>query len=793
MSDVKQSITYFNFSGGLNTEASPVNMEPNDAVDLLNIELESDGSIRPRKGVDFVGSKSDGTIYETTTFDQTSLYGSYTNLAPSTFIFEHTLSTGERKNLAIAVVETNLYIYEIQDLYTLSDHDQPIQTIDISTTDNAFVHYKTQMIQNENRVYLLNEFLPLGYLEYSEAIGGMLYKIQDIYIRDLDSDGEVCSYVNNDGKLWQCIKGHRSGADNEPGVGDSTDSYWTVMGAQDTTNYSSWVDSAAANSRVTILSEYWDEENFVDAWDVYNCILTHTSAASNKPGSGVDWETYWIKTETVGGSSIGSLPNRPAPAWLVSTGYSLLGAATYTSNIEIVQWSDEVRPIGWKAGTFSIGRFWLAGNPLKPNTLYFSQAIIEAKQYNRMFQEADPYDQQDSDIVDSDGGILNITGANRIEALAPYRGGVIVFANNGIWYVSGSTGIFKATDFSIDKISDEGIAGQATFAIVEDKLAYFTNSNVFIIDFPDISQIPKPLKISGKIDTFYRSIPINNKKTSKVLYSPAHKILYLFTNFEDKEYLDNQNSKHQPNQFRDVLIFDGNLNAWYKYSLSTDDVGNDVYIADAFITDGGDNEQTVVIDLLENNVVSNASELVFARSSTGVPEGSIVGLMLAKKSTNFTQWAYGRLDGTTTQDFSLSSVDIVAVPSYIESAYQIFDDIEHQKQVPKITTIFERLEFGIIDDTTGEDVNQAGCLYQVNFDWATSSKSPKYGTARQAYRPYRFGISYNDGSDPGLLTVVNMHSVRGRGRGLQLRFSNDGTKDFHLYGWQLQLRASKRT
>ncbi len=54
--------------------------------------------------------------------------------------------------------------------------------------------------------------------------------------------------------------------------------------------------------------------------DTYTCIRSHTSSASNEPGVGADWTTYWKKTGT-GGS-----------AWATSTSYSAIGDFTVDSD-----------------------------------------------------------------------------------------------------------------------------------------------------------------------------------------------------------------------------------------------------------------------------------------------------------------------------------------------------------------------------------------------------------------------------------------------------------------------------
>ena len=80
----------------------------------------------------------------------------------------------------------------------------------------------------------------------------------------------------------------------------------------------------------------------------------------------------------------------------------------------------------------------------------------------------------------------------------------------------------------------------------------------------------------------------------------------------------------------------------------------------------------------------------------------------------------------------------------------------------------------------------------THYDFSTGTKSAKYGTARQVYKPTRWSISYFDGSDPDVEVVKNKHKIRGRGDAYQLRFENDEDKDFKLYGFQVDLTSSRK-
>ena len=57
-----QPVNYFNFAGGLNSEATPLNTPPNDLLSAENIRLNRNGSLERRTGIDFLGTPSNGTF-----------------------------------------------------------------------------------------------------------------------------------------------------------------------------------------------------------------------------------------------------------------------------------------------------------------------------------------------------------------------------------------------------------------------------------------------------------------------------------------------------------------------------------------------------------------------------------------------------------------------------------------------------------------------------------------------------------------------------------------------------------
>lgn len=704
-------VPLFDFSGGLDTDATATSAEGNTVEDLTNIELFSDKSIRPRRAIDFISA---GNHYKTITNDLTSIYGEYVSSAPSSTRFNVRESDGSLRTFCILVVSPNIYIYELDYLFNISDATDVFQTIDISSYSNSnAIHYKTRFIKDSNRIYLLNSYIEFSYLEYNTSTRQFDFSINDIFVRDIDSDNPPeDSYRNNDGKSYKCIKSHTSSATDEPGVGANWRIYWALNGA-----------------------------------------------------------------EISGGT-----------AWALAT--------DYTSNI--VSYKDEyfgdsdssITKKRFNLGVFSSGRLWLSGLHNQTNTIFFSQTITEDIQSTRMYQFADPFNADDNLLVDTDGGTIEIKGAEIILGLAEIGQGVVVLANNGIWFIQGSSGGFLATDYSVDKISSEGCIGQSCFVEVESGLVFFSNTAAYAITFGDIATLPQIQKISDRIDSFYTSIPVTSKVTGMCHYNKEKKQVFFFTNFNSSTWLEQYTQLEQPALNRDILVYDVSLNSWFKYSLEEDTNGSKVAISDVFTIPSGQEELVSVVDESEVQVVDESSEEVAVISTTAKTINTI--LVVSKVNGNNADIAFVKMDSDGTTDFSLGTSDSYSFEAELKTHPIIFNDLRHRKYTPNLVFLFERMEQGIIDETTNEDVYPGGCLLRVSRDFAVNSKAFRFGESRQVYFPNRFTTSYHDGSDPGIDHIWYKTRLRGSSKAVQFRIIKDGSKDFKLIGMQLTTNYSRR-
>ncbi|KKM63643.1 hypothetical protein LCGC14_1509460, partial [marine sediment metagenome] len=113
--------------------------------------------------------------------------------------------------------------------------------------------------------------------------------------------------VENDGSSYVCITGHTSQASDEPGVGGSWNTYWDLLvekGEQGDTGADSTVQGDTGVEGDTGTEYPWTGPWVTSTAYVINdcvenngngyvCILGHTSSASDEPGVGGSWTTYW--------------------------------------------------------------------------------------------------------------------------------------------------------------------------------------------------------------------------------------------------------------------------------------------------------------------------------------------------------------------------------------------------------------------------------------------------------------------------------------------------------------------
>lgn len=764
-----KAVTYFSVKGGLNTEANPLNMPPEDCVDILNCNINLDGSIERRAGIDFV--KVDGGDKTSTEFTYGRPQNAFTFTTDS-----YVTSGGGSYNKFLLVKsgrDVHIYLYvSVTNLETAT----PFQTITLE--DGSHEDLKTTFASFGDKVVLTNQAMQSIYIK---ILGNAFVLERDgIYIRDLnESVPTTDSVVSKEDYAYKCIRSHYpEDVRTTPGTGTDWRKYWVLLGPK--TDETAWASGTAGNYQYAYIipdvgyfrkdyyraiqnstnqyppdsPTYWEFVGYsnpiaptaVGAWSAvtaytapggsttmpstyvskavtYNSITYYEEYyslqphATMNPGVTAGWRDYW--------EYLGVYESTIFPAWTANSGVAPL-VPTYTSSIRETH---EVYDIdsGFLIGCFSSGRLWMVGNTNARNSVYVSQSVVRGDEFNRMYQFADPYSKTDSTIVDTDGAVIVITEASNIKSIVPYNFGVLVFAENGVWYIGGSDG-FKTTLISIQKISDIGVASTGAVTSVESGIVFFGNNGIYgIKESVSGSGFPEAQDIGEKIQSYYTAITNTSRTYAEAIFDKLNKRLYYFY------YAGGISLAHNS-----CLVLDTRTGSWFKHSFNS--------------TAGA-----IISHFVQTPNASTESELIFVMQRSG---GT---------------WGFGKFTPTVWSDFTGTTAEKYTFYSYITMSHQTYGTVIRKREATYLTTVFERLE----PDFDGS------CKMRVDWNWSRTTASPYFGTARQVYFPNKYITSlYNDTLN-GLETVVTKHKIRGWGNVFRFHFESEGDMPFKLLGWEL--------
>jgi len=276
-----------------------------------------------------------------------------------------------------------------------------------------------------------------------------------------------------------------------------------------------------------------------------------------------------------------SISSGPAPK-----GHFLLDAFTQLRTIasgigNLTNVTTLARP---KTGTWFAGRIWYAGvdanftaigtAPASSWTeiLYFSQIIEKVEQFGRCYQQNDPTSEDLFDLLPSDGGTIVIQGSGSIFKLFPIQNGLLVFAQNGIWFITGSQGIgFTANDYTVTKISGVRCMSSTSFVDVLGYPLFWNEDGIYSISPGQTGSLTVTNIAQNSILSFYQDIPLQSKKFAKGSYNPLTYVVQWIFKSEDET---NVTSRYE---FDRVLNFNTAKQSFYPWTVSTSSLNHRIH------------------------------------------------------------------------------------------------------------------------------------------------------------------------------------------------------------------------
>jgi len=307
-------------------------------------------------------------------------------------------------------------------------------------------------------------------------------------------------------------------------------------------------------------------------------ITTWHSAFNNYPSNADIWFAYKNTSDVFDPTD--TFPYVSQSSSPAAQGHFILNAFNQNqSGISGLSVSNISTSLRASTGTWFQGRAWFTGvNAAQATTgdqpyytwtenIYFSQIATDPSLFGLCYQTNDPTDETLFELLPTDGGVITIQGSGNIYKLFPFQNGLLVFAANGIWFITGSQGIgFTANDYTITKIPNSPQCISSTSFVDVQGTPYFWNEEGIYVVKSSQQQglMVEPITL-GTILTFYNGIPLASKRYVRGDYNP---ITYIVQWVYRSTVESSVTTRYQ---YDTCLLYNTVNKAFYPYSISSND------------------------------------------------------------------------------------------------------------------------------------------------------------------------------------------------------------------------------
>ena len=686
----------------MNTEAGPLSFPEDATVDELNCTISNKGSRRRRLGIDYENGYAFSTnnVLETTFTEKAITVNEWSEVA-------------ENGNLKFTVIQINDTLHFYDSSGDAVSTGKKSFTVDLSTfVAPAHTDVGSEQIQvasGKGYLFVVSKKLKPFYITYDPA--GDSITSTEIGIKIRDTKG-VDDTLDPDEEIATMTVQHQYNLKNQgwnspgPGIADPITTYKTSTGVYPSNAKQWWISKTAAD----------------------------------------DFDPTGLKKIYTGNTYV------PRGHYLVTPFNIDRNAVSGLTGLAVE--TEDDRP---SSVAFYAGRVWYGFK----NRIYFSQIIEDTTRIWKCFQDADPTTEEISDLIDTDGGVIHITDMGDVKRMFVTSSKLILFANNGTWFVGGSIGDgFRPTDYRVDKVSSVGIDSPYSLVDVLGTPIWWSDQGIFTLSTDKEGKTIIAVSMSEEtIQTYFKDdIPALSKQYVTGKYDSVEKKVYWL--FSGTGHATDYRFKYDS-----VLQYDVKYKAfmpWTISSLTTDSP----YISGIFNLNAVSeiNVDQNVVDNSGNLVVDGSANQVIAEVATSHSTNIISKFLVIKPDTagGDSEFTFGEFSNTGFIDWETADTVGISFDSYLETGEDVEDDPTKWLQPIYIYFFFE------------ENDALSSCYFLAKWDFSNNGNSGKWSTRRQVY-------STRDSSKFDV--AVSKHKVRGRGKSIRLRYESEEGKDFNLYGW----------
>lgn len=335
--------------------------------------------------------------------------------------------------------------------------------------------------------------------------------------------------------------------------------------------------------------------------------------------------------------------------------------------------------------TFWAGRLFTAG--CRPETrkeltgrIYYSQLLQQDYHIGRCYQDNDPSAKDFNEVLDTDGGYIEIPEMGAVKALHPRQQSLVVIADNGVWEIKTGEGYFTPTSYLVRNVSSFGMSATGGSIAVDNIILYWSDDGIKQITDSEITALSEGADLSGARIKEFVGEAVTDASMSTA-FDPYDGVVYWSFDRSDET---------------SVLALDLRIGAFYRWTFSND---NGTKIYGVFSADRDEDNSGDKVDNTLYFVTHDSNSYDFAQ-----------------------------LTGADYIDTAVGDSEDADGKSYVQTRFNFAGDALRMKQAPKVASYLER------NSGTSLDV-------QGRFSWASSGDSGKWTNKQQAY--YDRGTGYD--------------------------------------------------
>jgi hypothetical protein len=426
------------------------------------------------------------------------------------------------------------------------------------------------------------------------------------------------------------------------------------------------------------------------------------------------------------------------------------------------------------------GRVFYAGLNSSEDSgkVLFSKVIESNNDFGVCHQLNDPTSEYFSDLLSTDGGVIDIPDAINIKKLYASQSSIFVFAENGVWQINGVDGVFSATAYSVNRVSRIGILSAGSFVAAESTPFWWSRFGIHTLTSDPVSGQGSEQNLTiPTIQSFWDEIGVDEKQKVKGVYDSINKKIY---------WAYPNNDEPLQSKINNFLILDIPLGAFYPWKIS-DQIPlpgfprTDYVVGVAFYSGyGSEGRLDNLVLNTGDNVVISTGENVVVEIPTDVKTGDAAIVLLTRqitdrmtmaafRSTEFLDWPETNRPGPYS--------------SYAETGYDFIGDLTVKKNAPYLVVYSRLTEEGFTGNEVDgyETIRPSSLLVSTSWDFKETFTTPQ-----QAYRlKQTVVVNPNDLTEfdyPDSVITTRL-KLRGHGRSMRIRYESEPGKDFLLLGW----------